>query len=65
MFLHGFCFNKFSNKKRFLGCACIFSAESLQNYQKKMMHSGVNNGISGNRIFRSGLVGLLTFLNNL
>jgi hypothetical protein len=31
----------------------------------KMMHSGVNNGIAGNWYFRSGLVGLSTFLHNL
>jgi hypothetical protein len=29
------------------------------------MHSGVNNGIAGNQIFRSGPVGLSTFLHNL
>jgi hypothetical protein len=53
--LHSFCINKFLKEKVSRVCVHLFYRESSKIIIKKMMHSGVNNGISGSPFFSAGL----------
>ena len=54
VFLHRFCTNKFLKEKVSRVCVHLFCRESSKINIKKMMHSGVNNGILGSPYFSAG-----------
>jgi 5,10-methylenetetrahydrofolate reductase len=53
MFLHSICMIKFLKLKEKVSRVCVhlFCRKSSKINYKKMMHSGVNNGISGSPFF--------------
>ena len=52
--MHSFCVNKFLKEKVSRVCVHLFCRESSKINKKKMMHSGVNNGIAGSPFFSAG-----------
>ena len=60
-----FAYGNIKVKKVSRVCVHLFCRESSKINNKKMMHSGVNNGIAGSQYFGSGFVKLSTFLHNL
>ena len=64
MFLHGFCFNKFSNKKGFSGVRASFLPRVFKTTKKRWCTPVLITAFREARFFRQGFVGLSTFLHN-